>query len=379
MITIYEKIGEGSYGTVHRAVHHGVDYAIKFMEMDSLDVLIRDVLVLRYLQDKSNHVPTLYGFGIFEDGQVFLLMELCDKLRRYGNSELFNILKQVSEAVDSLHSHGIAHRDIVPNNIMLRPDGTVCLIDFGLATFVGDKPCRNLFTTRVTTLTSRPPELIDQPENMHYDPRNLDIWSTACATLYLAGYKTYKEHPKTEYYHMHILEPLQQVMQNLGKFNRMLSNDTDSRPSMATVVKDLEFVKAHRLEYRLPQEKSYKGEDKTLLLHNSDTFSKCTRHQSYEKELMSAFGSYLNGHRECVFNRATKIAESACNHQCRSVAAAALVISWSLHCRLHDSILQALAKWCNENSVYFEELICRVLVRMSIDMLGHCINGSDSN
>ena len=43
------------------------------------------------------------------------------------------IAKQIAEALEAAHEHGIIHRDLKPGNIRLRPDGTVKVLDFGLA------------------------------------------------------------------------------------------------------------------------------------------------------------------------------------------------------------------------------------------------------
>ena len=48
-------------------------------------------------------------------------------------AEALQYTRQIASALDAIHSVGILHRDLKPANVMLRADGTICLIDFGLA------------------------------------------------------------------------------------------------------------------------------------------------------------------------------------------------------------------------------------------------------
>jgi eukaryotic-like serine/threonine-protein kinase len=52
---------------------------------------------------------------------------------RFIGDEVLPIATQIAEALEAEHAQGIIHRDLKPANIKLRPDGTVKVLDFGLA------------------------------------------------------------------------------------------------------------------------------------------------------------------------------------------------------------------------------------------------------
>jgi serine/threonine-protein kinase len=92
-----------------------------------------------------NHsgIATIYDLAE-ADGTKFLVLELiegdtlADRLRRgpLPVEEALQIAKQVLEALEAAHERGVCHRDLKPANIKLTPDGSVKVLDFGLAKFL---------------------------------------------------------------------------------------------------------------------------------------------------------------------------------------------------------------------------------------------------
>jgi serine/threonine protein kinase len=143
---IVEAIGAGGMGEVYRARDSrlGRDVAIKVVpplfaeDRDRLARFEREARVLASL----SHPNIAQIHGLEEtDGQRALVMELvegdtlAERIARgpMPVSEALAIAGQVCDALDAAHEHGIVHRDLKPANVKVRPDGTVKVLDFGLA------------------------------------------------------------------------------------------------------------------------------------------------------------------------------------------------------------------------------------------------------
>jgi eukaryotic-like serine/threonine-protein kinase len=110
------------------------------------DVSERFVSFDRFLQEYEivaglNHknIVRIYDLGVADD-HAYIAMEhfpagdLRERMKRpLTPATALKFLEQIASALDAIHSVGVLHRDLKPANVMLRPDGTVSLIDFGLA------------------------------------------------------------------------------------------------------------------------------------------------------------------------------------------------------------------------------------------------------
>lgn len=193
---IVSLIGAGGMGEVYRAhdVKLGRDVAIKV-----LATRLTDDAVVRARIDREarllaslNHpnIATIYSVEEFQ-GTPAIAMELIEgetlaiQLLRGALpiERVMAIGRQVADALSAAHERGIVHRDLKPANVHVRPDGTVKVLDFGLAKAVSQSDTKTPVTPTVTTTGSivgtasyMSPE---QARGQDVDRRS-DIWSFGC-------------------------------------------------------------------------------------------------------------------------------------------------------------------------------------------------------
>ncbi len=143
---IERELGRGGMGVVYLARDTKLDrnVAIKVLPEE----LTRDTeRVLRFEREAKllaslNHsnVAAIHGFEEC-DGKKFLVLEyvegetLAARIKRgvLPVDEALETCKQIAEALEAAHEKGVIHRDLKPGNVMIKPDGTVKVLDFGLA------------------------------------------------------------------------------------------------------------------------------------------------------------------------------------------------------------------------------------------------------
>ncbi|XP_030072198.1 serine/threonine-protein kinase B-raf [Microcaecilia unicolor] len=143
-ITVGQRIGSGSFGTVYKGKWHG-DVAVKMLNViaptpQQLQAFKNEVGVLR----KTRHVNILLFMGYSTKPQLAIVTQWCEGSSLYHHLhiietkfemiKLIDIARQTAQGMDYLHAKSIIHRDLKSNNIFLHEDLTVKIGDFGLAT-----------------------------------------------------------------------------------------------------------------------------------------------------------------------------------------------------------------------------------------------------
>lgn len=196
--SLVRELGRGGMGTVWEAERVDGDFAqraaIKVVRasIDSIGLrerFLRERRVLARLQHRN--IATLLDGGVTADGAPWFAMELvegesilrwCDRKRLSVRDRLI-LLRQVCGAVQHAHGALVVHRDLKPGNILVTSEGTVKLLDFGIAKVLDVTAADDSATQPGSTLGT--PAYV-APELLHGEP------ATVAADVYALGVIAYQ-------------------------------------------------------------------------------------------------------------------------------------------------------------------------------------------
>jgi len=149
---ILEKLGAGAMAVVFKARQLSLDRIVAIKVLPKRLSADKEYLERFYVEGqiaaKLNHPNIVQAFDVGEaHGYHYFVMEYVegytvdDELKKgnvYSEAEALRIGIQVTRALEHAHSLGLIHRDVKPKNIMITTDGTVKLMDLGLARIADD-------------------------------------------------------------------------------------------------------------------------------------------------------------------------------------------------------------------------------------------------
>ncbi|GAB5520045.1 MAG: hypothetical protein RhofKO_22960 [Rhodothermales bacterium] len=181
---VAQPLGRGGMGTVYLAHRDDGQFeqtvALKLIRrgLDTDDVLRRFRYERQILAGlKHPNIATLLDGGMTESGQPYFVMEYVDGVPITDYAEQngldtearLSLFGTVCEAVQHAHQNLVIHRDLKPSNILVTADGTVKLLDFGIARLLDEEDADAEIMTRTTTGQQRMTPAYAAPEQVRGD------------------------------------------------------------------------------------------------------------------------------------------------------------------------------------------------------------------
>jgi len=186
---LIKPLGEGGQGEVWLANRIGGDFqhqvAIKFLKPVHNQIELARFQSERELLASLKHpnIAQLLDGGELGDNRPYMVLELVEglPLLEYCKQNKFTLRKylicflQICDAISYAHSHSVIHRDIKPSNIYVTHDGTVKLLDFGIAKFIDKNEVKTQTLPMMTLAYSSPEQVTGIPVSTTTDVYTLGL------------------------------------------------------------------------------------------------------------------------------------------------------------------------------------------------------------
>jgi len=179
---VVRAIGEGAVSRVYLVASEagGLPIVAKVLreelvhDSDFLARFLREYQIFGRI--RSRHVARIYSYG-FSDQSAYILMEHLGggDVRSYftdryvDQAKILSIFRQALTALRDIHAAGVVHRDLKPHNIMFREDGSLAIVDFGIARIIGEPGITQQGTLLGTPAYMSPEMIASRPVDARSD------------------------------------------------------------------------------------------------------------------------------------------------------------------------------------------------------------------
>ncbi|GIX33968.1 MAG: hypothetical protein KatS3mg125_1924 [Lysobacterales bacterium] len=238
---ILERIGQGRFATVYRAIQVSLDREVALKVLDpahasDLDVAQRFLDEARRLAGLQHpNIVAVFDVGDGRDGLYYFSMRYLpggDLAARLASGPLTQfdaarILHAVALALAHIHGRGLVHRDVTPRNVLFDADETPCLTDFGVDPYPIELETSGLRSVHPMALRYMSPELL---QGARFDHR-ADIYSLGVMAFEcLTGVRPFEAEDAFEIAYAHMFNPVPRLPPALARWQPLIDQAMAKHP-----------------------------------------------------------------------------------------------------------------------------------------------------
>lgn len=200
---VLEELGKGTFGKVYKIRERNTNKYLAAKVFDSSKEYIKGIPPLQFLRElavytelnpdhrANKYLCKCHGYTTDTYRLIIDYYDTDLTKKKFDYADLIKVYKSLLQSLDVLHSHGMAHRDIKPGNILYsNSENKAVLADLGSVRIMNMLPFENGATEEITTYQFIPPEFLipkDDPKWAWKYSHAMDVWSLGVSFVHLTG------------------------------------------------------------------------------------------------------------------------------------------------------------------------------------------------